>query len=84
MRRRNLVCFVGGGTPATNNWSPQRRVEGETVTDQERQKAEELVSRLELAVGQIFPRDGGNASLITSMIQTLNGLRSLLGIVRPH
>jgi hypothetical protein len=61
-----------------------RRVEGETVTDQERQKAEELVSRLELSVGQIFPRDGGNASLITSMIQTLNGLRSLLGIVRPH
>jgi hypothetical protein len=54
------------------------------VTDQERQKAEELVSRLELSVGQIFPRDAGNASLITSMIQTLNGLRSLLGIVRPH
>ena len=32
------------------------------VTDQERQKAEELVSRLELSVGQIFPRDGGNAA----------------------
>jgi hypothetical protein len=54
------------------------------VTDQERQKAEELVSKLELAVGQIFPRDGGNAGLIAGMIQTLNGLRSLLGIVRPH
>lgn len=54
------------------------------MTDQERQRADELISRLELAVGQIFPRDGGNASLITSMIQTLNGLRSLLGIVRPH
>jgi hypothetical protein len=54
------------------------------VTDQERQKADELISRLELAVGQIFPRDGGNASLIASMIHTLNGLRSLLGIVRPH
>jgi hypothetical protein len=54
------------------------------VTDQERQKAEELVSRLEIAVGQIFPRDGGNAALITTMIQTLNGLRSLLGIIRPH
>ena len=55
-----------------------------SVTDQERQKADELVGRLELAVGQIFPRDGGNASLIASMIQTLNGLRSLLGIVRTH
>jgi hypothetical protein len=54
------------------------------VTDQERQRTEELISRLELSVGQIFPRDGGNAALITSMIQALNGLRSLLGIVRPH
>lgn len=54
------------------------------MTDQERQKADELVSRLEVSVGQIFPRDGGNAALITSMIQALNGLRSLLGIVRPH
>jgi hypothetical protein len=53
------------------------------VTDQEKQKAEELVSRLEIAVGQI-PRDAGNAGLITTMIQALNGLRSLLGIVRPH
>jgi len=53
------------------------------VTDQERQKAEELISRLEMSVGAI-PRDGGNASLIATMIQTLNGLRSLLGIVRPH
>jgi hypothetical protein len=54
------------------------------VTDQERQKAEELISRLEISVGAIFPRDGGNASLITGMIQALNGLRSLLGLVRPH
>jgi hypothetical protein len=54
------------------------------VTDQERQKAEELISRIEVAVGQIFPRDSANAALITSMIQSLNGLRSLLGVVRPH
>ena len=54
------------------------------MTDQERQKAEEIISRLEIAVGQIFPRDGGNAALIATMIQTLNGLRSLLGLVRPH
>jgi hypothetical protein len=54
------------------------------VTDQERQKAEELIGRLELAVGQIFPRDGGNAGLIAGMIQALNGLRSVLGVVRPH
>ena len=54
------------------------------MTDQEKAKAEEMVSRLELSVGQIFPRDGGNAALLQNMIQTLNGLRSLLGIVRPH
>ena len=54
------------------------------MTDQERQKTEELISRLELSVGQIFPRDGANASLLTTMIQTLNGLRSVLGLVRPH
>ena len=54
------------------------------MTDQERQKAEELISRLETSVGQIFPRDSGNAGLITTMIQSLNGLRSLLGIVRAH
>ena len=54
------------------------------MTDQERQKADELIGRLEVAVGQIFPRDGGNASLLASMIQTLNGLRSLLGLVKPH
>ena len=54
------------------------------MTDQEKQKAEELISRLETSVGQMFPRDGGNAALITAMIQSLNGLRSLLGVVRPH
>ena len=54
------------------------------MTDQERQKAEELVSALETSVGQIFPRDGGNASLLATMIQSLNGLRSVLGVVRPH
>ncbi len=56
----------------------------ECVTDQEREKADVLISQLELALGQIFPRDGGNASLIASMIQSLNGLRSLLNVVRPH
>jgi hypothetical protein len=54
------------------------------LTDQERQKAEDLIDRLEMAVGQLFPRDGASAPLIASMIQALNGLRSVLGLVRPH
>jgi hypothetical protein len=61
-----------------------RRSRRADVTDQEKQKADELISRLELQVGQVFPRDRGNASLIAEMIQTLNGLRSLLGLIRPH
>ncbi len=54
------------------------------MTEQEKQKVEELISRLELSVGQIFPRDGGNASLIKDMIHAINGLRSQLGMVRAH
>ena len=54
------------------------------MTDEERQKADVLISRLETVVGEIFPRDSPNAELIATMIQSLNGLRSVLGIVRPH
>jgi len=54
------------------------------VTDQDREKAEALIAKIEVAVGQIFPRDAGNAALITEMIQALNGLRSVLGVVRAH
>jgi hypothetical protein len=61
-----------------------REGEDVTVTDQEREKAEALIARIEVAVGQIFPRDSGNAALITEMIQALNGLRSVLGVVRAH
>jgi hypothetical protein len=54
------------------------------LTDQERQGVEDLISRLETCVGQISPRDGGNAGLVASMIQALNGLRSVLGLIRAH
>ena len=54
------------------------------MTEEDRQKAEALISRLEITVGAIFPRDRANAELIASMIQSLNGLRSILGLVRPH
>jgi hypothetical protein len=66
---------------SSDSRNPARRT---VVTDEERQKAEALISRLEIAVGEIFPRDGANAGLIASMIQSLNGLRSVLGLVRPH
>jgi hypothetical protein len=54
------------------------------VTEQERQRVEDLISKLEKNVGEISPRDGGNATVIAAMIQSLNGLRSVMGLVRPH
>ena len=47
------------------------------MTDQEKQKAEELISKLETAVGQIFPRDAANSPLITSMIQSLRDVEQV-------
>ena len=53
------------------------------MTDQERQTAEALLSRIEIAVGEIQDRRE-NAALIKAMIESLNGLRSLLSVVRSH
>ncbi len=46
--------------------------------------ADRLLSQIEVAVGEISPRDGQNAALIKQIIESLNGLRSLLGVVRTH
>ena len=52
------------------------------MTDKEKQNAEALIAQLEIAIGEIAPRDGASAPLIADMIQSLNGLRSLLGLNR--
>jgi len=54
------------------------------MTDQERQTAETLLSRIEVAVGEIQDRRGPNAVLIKSIIESVNGLRSLMSVVRTH
>ena len=54
------------------------------MTDQEKQKADLLLSRIEIATGSFPDRSGPNAVLITEIIHAVNGLRSLLGLVRPH
>jgi hypothetical protein len=82
--RRGVPLHLGRRVSHHDAPVERRPSSGGAVTDQEKQKVEDLISRLELQVGQIFPRDGGNASLIAGMIQTLNGLRSALGVVRPH
>jgi hypothetical protein len=46
--------------------------------------ADKLLARIEVAVGELMPRDGGNAVLIKEIIESLNGLRSLVGAVRTH
>jgi hypothetical protein len=84
--RTSCYTHESAAVPAADesSWPAVKAKEIGAVTDQERPKAEELISNLELAVGQIFPRDSSNASLIATMIQSLNGLRSLLNLVRPH
>jgi hypothetical protein len=46
--------------------------------------ADKLLARIEVAVGELMPRDGANAPLIKEIIESLNGLRSLVGAVRTH
>jgi len=55
-----------------------------TLTDDERKKADDLISNLEAAVGLLNTRDLAMRPLITKMIQDLNAMRSLLGVVRAH
>lgn len=55
-----------------------------TMTDQERQTADTLLSKIEIAVGSFPDRSGPNAALIKSIIESVNGLRSLLSVVRSH
>jgi hypothetical protein len=46
--------------------------------------ADRLLARIEIAVGEITPRDARNASLIKEIIESVNGLRALLGVIRAH
>jgi hypothetical protein len=54
------------------------------MTDEEKKKADLLLSRIETATGSFPERSGANSALITEIIQAVNGLRSLLGVIRTH
>jgi hypothetical protein len=54
------------------------------MTDQEREAADRLLGRIETAVGQLPDRHGPNAVLIREILESVNGLRSLVGAVRSH
>lgn len=54
------------------------------MTDQDKAAADTLLSRIEAAVGSFPDRTHQNGVLIAEIIQAVNGLRSILGVVRPH
>ena len=54
------------------------------MTDAEKEKADTLLGRIETAAGEFPDRSGTNGVLIAEILQLVNGLRSLIGVVRPH
>jgi len=54
------------------------------MNDQEKAAADRLIAAIETAVGELPERSGPSAKLIGEILQAANGLRSLLGVVRPH
>jgi hypothetical protein len=54
------------------------------MTEQEKQQASVLLNRIEAAIGAIPDRSGTNAPLIAEILEAVNGLRSLVGVIRGH
>ncbi len=52
------------------------------MTDQER--IDLLLAKIETATGELPDRSGPNAALIAQILEGVNGLRSLLNVVRTH
>ena len=54
------------------------------MTEVDARAADTLLSRIEIAAGEIVPKNAPNAVLIKQIIESINGLRSILGVVRAH
>ena len=54
------------------------------MTGEDTREADRLLGKIETAVGQLPDRSGTNATLIKTIIESVNGLRTLLGVTRPH
>jgi hypothetical protein len=54
------------------------------MTEQEKQQASVLLNQIEAAIGAIPDRSGTNAPLISEILEAVNGLRSLVGVIRGH
>ena len=60
------------------------RATEDVMTDTERDQAEHMIARIEVATGQLPTRDSAHAVIIAEILEAANGLRSLLRVVRPH
>jgi hypothetical protein len=54
------------------------------MAEYDKAQVEALLSRIERAIGELPERSGPNAVLIAEIIQSVNGLRSALDVVRAH
>ncbi len=43
-----------------------------------------FLDQIEVAVGELPAKDDQNAPLVKQIIESVNGLRALLGVVRSH
>ena len=54
------------------------------MSDAEKQAVDALLGKIETAVGQLPDRSGANATLVTAILSSVNGLRTICGVVRTH
>ena len=54
------------------------------MTDQEKEVADRLLSKIETAIGELPQRDGVAAPLIADILAAVNGLRTLIGVGHSH
>jgi hypothetical protein len=54
------------------------------MADVDKARADKLLDRIEMLVGEFPQRDGANAVLLAEILEAVHGLRSLLGVVEAH
>ena len=54
------------------------------MTAQEKLRADQLLSKIEVATGELPKKDGASAQLIIEIVEAVGGLRTLIGVERSH
>jgi hypothetical protein len=52
------------------------------MTDEEKQRAEQIISNIEVSTGQILAVESRHRAMLTQTLEQLAALRSLLGLVK--